>query len=118
MYVRRVRGVLGEGDARMSSQQGTYGRNIDPPSEYQELPADTRAELLLWIWSNLRPTKVKIHRYSSYGLKHACEDDTGIYISNGMFKGGMLEAGYVPVDPKERNWRFRCAWIRGKARAV
>jgi hypothetical protein len=98
----------------MSVQQGTYGRNFDPPSEYQELLADTRAELYLWIWRNLTPTKVKVYPGTSYGLKHAFEDDAGFYISNGAFKGAMLEAGYEPVDPRERNWRFRCT----KARAA
>ena len=100
----------------MSSEapQGTYGRNFDPPREYGELPPDERAELLLWIWHNLKPTRTAIYRSSSYGLKHHFEDDTGLYIGNGAFKGAMLEAGYVPVDPRERNWRFRCT----KARAA
>jgi hypothetical protein len=98
----------------MSVQHGSYGRNFDPPSEYQNLLADTRAELLLWIWRNLTPTKAKVHLSTSYGLKHTFEDDAGFYISNGAFKGAMLEAGYEPVDPRERNWRFRCT----KARAA
>jgi hypothetical protein len=103
---------------RFPTPQGSYGRNIDPPSEYQDLFPDTRAEVLLWIWRNLKPTKVKVHPISSYGLKHAYEDDTGTYICNGAFKGAMRAAGYEPIDPKELNWRFRCAWHRGKARAV
>ncbi len=94
--------------------QGTYGRNIDPPSEYDNAGPDTRAELLLWIQRNLRPTKVKVFPGTSYGLKHAFEADGGYYVSNGVFKGAMLEAGYEPVDPLERNWRFRCT----KARAA
>ena len=98
----------------MSTSQGTYGRSIDLPEEYHGLPPDERAEILSWIWRNLKPTRTAIHRSSSYDLKHRFEDDTGLYIGNGAFKGAMLEAGYGPVDPKERNWRFRCT----KARAA
>jgi hypothetical protein len=108
----------GGGPVMITPPQGSFGRNIDPPSEYQELCPDTRAEVLLWIWRNLKPTKAKVYPGTSYGLKHAFEDDAGTYISNGAFKGAMLEAGYLPVDRRERNWRFRCAWTRGKARAV
>ncbi len=96
----------------MRISQGTYGRNLDPPSEYHALAPDARAELLLWIWRNFKPTKVKIHPSTSYGLKHAFERDGGYYVSNGAFKGAMLEAGYEPVDPKELNWRFRCARVK------
>jgi hypothetical protein len=92
----------------VSIPQGTYGRNVDPPNEFSELPPDDRALLLMWIWRNLTPTKVKVCHSTSYGMKHDFENDTGLYVSNGMFKGAMLEAGYEPVDPKERNWQFRC----------
>jgi hypothetical protein len=95
-------------------RQGTYSRNLDPPSGYHNLLPDTRAELLLWIWRNLKPTKAKVYPGTSYGLKHDFERDAGYYVGNGAFKGAMLEAGYEPVDPREQNWRFRCT----KARAA
>jgi hypothetical protein len=94
--------------------RGTYGRHVDPPAEFHNCGPDTRAELLLWIWRNLKPTKVKIHPCASYCMKHSFEDDTGFYVSNGAFKGAMLEAGYEPVDPKERNWRFRYTRVRSR----
>ncbi len=96
----------------MRIPQGSYGRNIDPPGEYHDLSPDVRAELLLWIRHRLTPTKVKVYPGTSYGLKHLFEDDAGYYVSNGAFKGAMLEAGYEPVDPLERNWRFRCTKVR------
>jgi hypothetical protein len=96
----------------MSSLQGTYDRNVDPPGEYHTLMADSRAELLLWIWRNFKPTKVKVCPFTSYSLKHDFERDGGFYVSNGAFKGAMLEAGYEAVDSRERNWRFRCTRAR------
>ena len=44
---------------------------------------------------------------TSYGIKHDFEFATRLYVSNGQFKGAMLTAGYVPVNPGEQNWRFR-----------
>jgi hypothetical protein len=87
--------------------QGTYGRNVDPPEEYVGLDAGVRGVLLWWIHHSIQPTKVKVSRQSSYSLKHHFERDTGLYVSNGQFKGAMLEVSYEPVDTKERNWRFR-----------
>jgi hypothetical protein len=95
----------------MSSLQGTYGRNVDPPGEYHTLMADSRAELLLWIWRNLKPTKVKVCP-SLPTASSMTSRDGGFYVSNGAFKGAMLEAGYEPVDLRERNWRFRCTRAR------
>jgi hypothetical protein len=65
----------------MSVQQGTYGRNIDPPSEYRNLLPDTRAELLVWIWRSLTPTKVKVHSSSSHGLKHDFVNDAVYHVA-------------------------------------
>lgn len=98
------------------STQGSYGQRVDPPSEYYELPAEERIELLAWIWSSLKPLKSKIHRSSSYGLKHLLEEDTGLYVTNGQFKGAMRDAGYEPVEPGERNWRFRVSTTPREAR--
>ena len=96
----------------MRRWQGSYGRNVDPPGEYHDLSPDARAELLLWIRRYLTPTKVKVYSGTSYGLKHLFEDDAGYYVSNGAFKGAMLEAGYEPVVPLERNWRFRFTRVK------
>jgi hypothetical protein len=65
----------------------------------------------------LAPAKT-VFRRNSYGMKHdfAREPD-GFYVYNGAFKGGMLAAGFRPVDRDEVNWRFRvkpshplCRW--------
>ena len=71
----------------MSVRQGTYSRNVDPPSEYHSLMADSRAELYLWIRRNLKPTKVKVYPCTSYGLKHAFEHDAGFTSATAPSRG-------------------------------
>ena len=65
-----------------------------------------REIVLLWIEERLRPRKTFNDRYTSYGLKHRLEDDTGIYVSNNAFKDAMLRCGYVPRDEHELNWEY------------
>ena len=80
------------------------------PKLYAELEIEYRKELDSWIKSRFVAAKnIFSGRLSStsYGLKHEFESDTGIYISNGAFKGAMQAAGFEPVRAEERNWRFR-----------
>ncbi len=80
---------------------------LDPPAEYAKLSRVEQAALLSWIAEHISPRKTPNKR-TSYGIKHAFEASVGgFYISNGAFKGAMLAAGYEPVYPEERNWRFR-----------
>jgi hypothetical protein len=79
----------------------------DSPKEFDLLPLLKRELLLRWIDLVLYPAATVWRDATSYGLKHAAEDDLGFYISNGEFKGAMLEAGYESADAWEQNWMFR-----------
>jgi hypothetical protein len=79
----------------------------DSPKEFVLLPPLKRELLLRWISRTMYPTATVWRDATSYGLKHAAEDDLGFYISNGEFKGAMLKAGHEPADTRERNWLFR-----------
>jgi hypothetical protein len=79
----------------------------DSPKEFDLLPPLKRELVLQWISWTMCPAVTIWRDATSYGLKHAAEDDLGFYISNGQFKGAMLEAGYEPVDTLDRNWLFR-----------
>ncbi len=88
-----------------SSMRGSYGMGIDPPGEFDALSPHEQAALLFWIRHAMKPA-VTFGRDSSYGLKHLFEDATGLYFSNGSFKGAMLAAGHNPKDRLQRNWTF------------
>lgn len=79
----------------------------DLPEHYEQLTSDQKEVLQLWIASNLAPIVSINKRCTSYGLKHFFEAATGgFYISNGMFKGAMLAAGYRIGDVAAKNWHF------------
>lgn len=59
-----------------------------------------------WIKDNIYPRKTPLLDYTSYGIKHILENDTGIYLTNNQFKDAMLLCGYEPVDPDELNWSY------------
>lgn len=75
--------------------------------EFEQLPEDMKHDLTWWIGEFIRPSKRFNHRESSYRLKHLFEAVVHNYISNDQFKGAMLNAGYAPYAPEERNWCFR-----------
>ncbi len=65
-----------------------------------------------WIRKNIRGSRSILHGYSSYGLKHLLEEDTGIYMTNNEFKDAMVLAGFQPVNPNALNWKFRISLTR------
>lgn len=65
-----------------------------------------------WIKENLEPAAKPLMRYTSYGLKHMLEKDTGIYLTNNEFKDAMLLAGYRPVDENALNWSYSARFRR------
>jgi hypothetical protein len=77
----------------------------DRPEAYERLAPVEQAALIEWITLAIKPAKT-IAPNTSYGIKHDFES-VGFYITNGQFKGAMLTAGYVPVDPEELNWEFK-----------
>ena len=65
-------------------------------------------EARAWVRENLIPTqKMYNDSHSSYGLKHMLEKDTHIYLTNSQFKMLMIECGYLPKNPRSKNWIFR-----------
>jgi hypothetical protein len=96
----------------------------DLPEHYDQLTTPQKETLQLWIVSNLMPIGSINSRCTSYGLKHFFEATSdGFYISNGMFKGAMLAAGYQVGDRSSKNWHFNVSqksvnrlyeWINGK----
>lgn len=79
------------------------------PNEYDQLSLENKARLQKWIDERVRPNLIKSYNpyLTSYGLKHYFEQDVGLYISNGVFKGAMLAAGIQPKEYDRLNWVFQ-----------
>lgn len=79
----------------------------DKPNEYDELPREVKEALQYWIEHAILPANKVERRRTSYNFKHDFEAQTGIYTSNGQFKGAMLMAGYLPENIQEQNWFYK-----------
>jgi hypothetical protein len=88
---------------------------VDDPAAFARLSPAQQACLLAWIAHALRPAR-RASPWSSYGLKHRYQAGTGIYHTNGEFKGALLAAGYPPINPHAQNWRFRATLTATAAR--
>ena len=71
-----------------------------------DLPPEKMETVFKWIQEQLKPGKTPPTAWSSYGLKHILEEDTGIYLTNNAFKDAMMLCGYYPVDPNTLNWIY------------
>ena len=79
--------------------------SINDHRQYLLADIGVQRALLNWIHTDMDP---KLLRYStSYSLKHMFEQATGVYVTNGVFKGAMLVSGFEPKNPREDNWRFK-----------
>jgi hypothetical protein len=95
------------------------------PQRFKELSGEQQAVLVGWIRDVLVRAQPVFVR-NSYTMKHDFErEPEGFYITNGMFKGAMLAAGFRPVDVNELNWRFRVkpareldTWEKDKLRLI
>jgi hypothetical protein len=76
------------------------------PEDYKTLPEEEKQALQEWIRLAIQPAKTTVSR-DSYALKHEYKRQVGLYVTNGQFKGAMLQAGYKPINPNEINWSFR-----------
>jgi hypothetical protein len=93
-----------------------YGNS---PECLNDLSAEQQAVLISWI-RDMLVTAERVYTPNSYITKHDFErEPEGFYVTNGMFKGALLKAGFAPVNPREVNWQFRvkptwelCAWER------
>lgn len=87
------------------------------PKEYKDLTERQQDILRVWIEDCISPYETKGYypHHNSYGLKHRFElSEHGFYLSNGAFKGGMIEFGFEPKEKYRLNWTFKL----GKKAAV
>lgn len=81
------------------------------PECFFSLSIDKKIILLQWINEKITPQKTINKNMSSYDIKHQFSHDTGLYITNGQFKGAMLTCGYLPDNAHDVNWCFRIKTI-------
>lgn len=81
--------------------------DLNHPDCYMHMDNEARLKLDEWIHNRFELAKRFYQGRSSYGLKHDYEHESGIYVTNGEFKGSMLAAGHKPEDEKELNWYFK-----------
>ncbi|WP_455810151.1 hypothetical protein [Clostridium butyricum] len=83
----------------------------DNPSDFINLSVEEKNILCEWILENLNiKTNVINERITSYGLKHKFErSKKGFYITNGCFKGAMIERGFLHSNGV--NWCFNISNI-------
>lgn len=69
--------------------------NNNDPKQYESLSGQEKKILIDWC-SNLEKTSAINKRNNSYSLKHIFSKccDRGYYLTNGVFIGGMLAAGF------------------------
>ena len=82
----------------------------DLPRDYESLKPEHQEILINWIKENFTKRKTANKRIgTSYGLKHVFQKKTGLYVTNGQFKGAMLQCGMIPEAGHENklNWHFR-----------
>jgi len=88
-----------------SFNRDEYYLNCNDPLDFLRLPEDERQALLDWIEYTFDPDDA-VYPGSSYGLKHLYEREMGNYVTNGQFKGAMIQYGYDPVDSREINCHY------------
>jgi transcriptional regulator with XRE-family HTH domain len=78
------------------------------PIEFNDMDPERRKLLLDWIYQNLNYCSSVNSKHTSYGMKHIYQSKTGNYVTNGEFKGAMLEAGFkmVPCSKTSINCHF------------
>jgi hypothetical protein len=86
--------------------------DLNHPDDYLSLTPIEKEKLSTWITEKMKPAKSFNMNHTSYGLKHLFERDTGIYVSNGQFKGAMLLHGFEPKDVLALNWIYKIRRVR------
>ena len=108
---RDPRWYLGRG-----TDEETVLSSVNQPSSYERLADEEKAALGDWIRWELVPSSLT-GPHASYSLKHILQRLTGVYVTNGVFKGAMLAAGFEPVDRHDLNWQFSYRLADPKLRA-
>lgn len=79
---------------------------VNQPDDFYRLNARDQAVLKNWISTKLNRIKTVNRRHTSYGLKHYFTNDGNFYITNGMFKGAVIELGFKIADESKLNWNI------------
>ena len=77
---------------------------VNSPYSFYDLTKEEQATLLDWCKQLEKQEKIN-KKHTSYGLKHIFEKNN-FYITNGAFKGAMLQTGFKVADEKALNWTF------------
>lgn len=80
--------------------------SLNQPEDFRRLSFDEQVILKNWISIELDRIKTINRRHTSYGLKHYFSNDGNFYITNGMFKGAVLELGFTISDKSKLNWNI------------
>lgn len=79
---------------------------FDYPERFFTLSKEQQETLVAWCQQFEAIKKIN-PSHTSYGLKHVFQDSAGGFsVSNGAFKGAMIEAGFLVDDPDKVNWCF------------
>ncbi len=102
-----------------TSMKESMAHPLNQPEDYENLTEREKTVLQLWIAKHVQPAK-RPSRRTDYSLKHDFEfskREGGFYVTVGSFKGGMLAAGYKPVQEDvetDVNWRWYAKFEKWK----
>lgn len=78
---------------------------INNPNDFYNLSPEERKSLIKWITHKLGRSDQVYKKASSFYFKDCFENaDNGFFVTNGQFKGALLEAEYRIDDKKKMNW--------------
>jgi predicted HTH transcriptional regulator len=106
-YINKLRDaamIRREGSTRMGYYE--VFNELDRPADFMNLDDETRQRVITWCKKYFIQSDSYNHDNTSYGLKHVFEEDTGIYLTNGQFKGAMLLSGFKNEKNEQLNWYF------------
>jgi predicted HTH transcriptional regulator len=91
-----------------STRSGYYEvfNEINRPADFMNLDDETKQRVITWCKKYFIISEAFNKDRDSYGLKHVLEEDTGIYLTNGQFKGVMLISGFRHENNEDLNWHF------------
>jgi hypothetical protein len=94
---------------------GSGTMDANNPKNFDQLSSEQQSTLTSWIATYLESIKSFNERHTSYGMKHLFENSKdGFYVTNGAFKGAMLDCGFKVKDRSALNWAFN---VSEKSRA-
>jgi hypothetical protein len=89
--------------------------DVNHPNEFNKLSQEEILTLASWVATYLDPITSFNERHTSYGMKHLFESSKeGFYVTNGAFKGAMLDCGFKVKEKTALNWVFN---VSEKSRA-